>query len=416
MRSRYVLLAALLSLAASAGAQQSGTRAQPASDTATTVTASRREVRVVFPREDAERWGWSADTNVAYNPFYGWSVLLDGMDGPQILQLFIGRRAVSAYRFPSLDSLVAAGEPQLCATGMMLGPCKSAHIAAFVEDQHVVLVMRDSVAIGRLFRLRPATVQTWRSRPTDTPRFAATYATVEYVEPQIPIPDSAALAEARASRRRYEASISHISRTIHTDNGGFGDAIWIAVGDSTTLEVQESSCHHDSCTARPLWLDHSYLSVDDSSVARVRAASAQRANRFFDGSAKLFGRRPGRTRVHVALPPMASDTAPSSVPPARMLERDVVVTRRLARLDFLPRSATINAGGTVTVRLRAIDVNGRVHAKPPARIEVKGEERSYATSADDPMRFSFSSPGRHTVIATLGALSDTLTIRVLPAP
>ena len=106
MRSRYVLLAALLSLAASAGAQQSGTRAQPASDTATTVTASRREVRVVFPREDAERWGWSADTNVAYNPFYGWSVLLDGMDGPQILQLFIGRRAVSAYRtqIPALRS------------------------------------------------------------------------------------------------------------------------------------------------------------------------------------------------------------------------------------------------------------------------------------------------------------------------
>jgi hypothetical protein len=156
VRVRYVLLAALLSLAASAGAQRNTSHSDQratAPDTAVRVTASRREVRVVFPRDDADAWGWSADTNIAYTPFYDWAVMLDGLDGPRVLRLFIGRRGGTARHFPSLDSLVAAEQPYFSLPGMMVSPQPTANVSATVEDRHVVLVIRDSAMIARLYGL-----------------------------------------------------------------------------------------------------------------------------------------------------------------------------------------------------------------------------------------------------------------------
>jgi hypothetical protein len=299
----------------------------------------------------------------------------------------------------------------------MIGSCVRENTTALVEDQHVVLVLRDSAAIARLFGLRPATVDVWQSRPADTVRHQAARATVEYVAPQLAIPDAAALADARASRRKYEARVSTISRRIAGDDAEYGTALWLAVGDSSTVAVQESSCHYDSCYGSNLTLDDSLWTVGDSSIARLKAVGSERAIlRALGASMQLIGRRPGRTVLRIVLPPLASDTAPSSSPPERVLTRNVVVTRPMRRIAFVPRPDSVRVGEAVVLRVRATDDQGRHYENPPARVTVDGDGQSYVTIATDSIRLDFRSPGARTIVARFGALADTITLRVLPLP
>jgi hypothetical protein len=39
---------------------------------------SRRDARVVFPRDTARQWGWSAKSPVSHAPAYAWGVWMVG--------------------------------------------------------------------------------------------------------------------------------------------------------------------------------------------------------------------------------------------------------------------------------------------------------------------------------------------------
>jgi hypothetical protein len=400
------------------GLPRLATRAAAATSIAAVrVTVSRREVRAVFPLDEGGTWGWSALVDPGYEPWYHWGISVEGMDGPRSLLLLVGRTDSSARRFPTLQSLVAAGMPSLCSAGMM-GPCTRNNVSARVEGGHVVLVLRDSAEIARLFGLRPATVGVWQSRPSAVRDYQPVRATVEYVEPQLAVPDAAALAEGRASRRRYEAGISTITRRIKGADVDDGGPFWLAVGDSIPVSVQESSCHYDVCGVDRLpVLGDSLWTVGDSSIARLRAAPSPRAlARVLGAPMQVIGRRPGRTFLRIVLPPLASDTAPSSSPPGRVLTRDVVVTRPIRHIAFVPRPDSVRVGEALMIRLRATDDEGRDYENPPARVMVNDGVRSYVTLATDAIRLDFTSPGTRTIVARLGALSDTLTLRVLETP
>jgi hypothetical protein len=379
------------------------------------VTVSRRTVRVVFPRDDSRVWGWSALVDPEYQPWYDWAISVDGMDGPRSLRLLVGRTNDSARRFSSLDSLVAAGRPSLCSPGMM-GRCSHTSTSASVEDGHVVLMLQDSAAIARLFGMRPATVRVWASRPSAVPQLRMDSTTVEYVEPQLSPPNAAVEADARASRRQYEASVSTITRGIASDDYGDGTALWLPVGDSLPLSVKESHCHYDSCSANTLPLGDSLWTLADSSIAGLRAAGSSRTYLLLGASMQLVGRRPGRTSLRITLPPLASDTAPSSSPPEHALTRDVVVTRPMRRIWFVPRPDSVRVGETIELRVRATDDQGRQYENPPARVMVSDGDQSYTTLATDPLRLSFASTGTRTIVARYGGLSDTLALRVVPVP
>ena len=399
---------------ATSAAGQSATSAAPDS---IRVIVSRRVARVIFPRDDAGAWGWSALTDREYLPSYLWSVQLDGADGPRSMRLLIGRRDSSAKRFPSLDSLVRTGTPELCTPGMIAN-CTSDGMSALVEDRHVVLVLRDSAAIARLFGLRPATMEGVQSRPADTLPVATRRVTAEYVEPQIALPDAKAFADARATRRRFEESISWISRRIDARDAHSGAALWVVVGDSIPVQVQESRCHYDSCIVTNLPVPDTLFTIGDSGVAEVRGSSSLRSRlALFGASAQLVGRRPGRTSLRIALPPFASDTAPSREPPGRTLTREVVVTRPLRRIAFVPNPDSVRVGTPISARLMAVDDQGRRYENPPAQLSMSDGARSFETVTTDSIpRVAFSTPGTRTIVAKWGVLTDTLTIRVLPAP
>ena len=130
------------------------------------VIVSRREVRVVFPTDSARAWGWSDRKDPDYFPAYVWGIGVDGMDGPRFLDARVDRQQDEARNFPSLEQLVAAARAELCLPGMM-ARCDSSGTRVSVEDGRVVLTLRDSARIARLFGLRPALVSAWLHRPED---------------------------------------------------------------------------------------------------------------------------------------------------------------------------------------------------------------------------------------------------------
>ena len=110
-------------------------------------------------------------------------------------------------------------------------------VTAAVDGNRVVLTLRTREAITRLFGLRPDSVGVERRGAEDDWR-SPVRVKVQYVSPQIPTPDSAFRAEAARAKRRYLASINWITRGISGGQSGSG-AIWIAIGDSSPINVSE---------------------------------------------------------------------------------------------------------------------------------------------------------------------------------
>ena len=288
------------------------------------VTVSRREVRVVFPRDTTRGWGWSDRKDPEYYPVYEWGVMVEGMDGPRALVARVFRENDEARQFASLEGLVSSSRGDLCSPGMMW-QCASSGVGATVDAGRVVLTFRDSAQIARLFGMRPAVVDAWQSRPGGEGRSSRDSIRVEYIEPQVPLPDSATRDDAARSRLRYEASISLVSRYI---NQGVGP-LRLRVGDSTAVYVSEMRCRHDVCTTGSTPLDSGWT-VTDTSVARLQLVppdSTDGHTVFIFGGRPLYLKalRPGRTTLRVRGLHSGLDSAPSSEPPARELEREIIV-------------------------------------------------------------------------------------------
>ena len=195
---------------------------------------------------------------------------------------------------------------------------------------------------------------------------------VQYVEPMIPAPDAAALADARAARRRDTVSISRIMRGISGDGDPVPGSLWIAMGDSLAVSVHESRCQYDSCIGETLTVGDSLWTLDDTSVASLRVIAR--------------------------------------------LTRDILVTRPLVRIALSPRPDGVPVGETIQLRVRAIDDQGHAYENAPARITVNGGRERYIHVGTSPIDLALDAAGTRTVVARVGSLADTLTLRVAPAP
>jgi hypothetical protein len=247
-----------------------------------------------------------------YSPSYDWTATFDGMDGPRSLSVHIGRGYGQPFsrRFSSLAELVAAAGAAFCRPGMF-ADCSQADVSASVQDQRVVITLRDSTIIARLVGLRPGWAHVRHSRPEVPFAFRRDSTRIEYIDPQIPQPDSALRAEAAASRRRYQAEVNSISRGIRAPGQG-RDGVWMAVGDSVAFSVTETRCHFDVCSSyNPVESDSGWTAAD-SSVVRLRAVVDSPGHRRLDGpSVSVIARRIGRTSVRVRGLSGSGDTLPS---------------------------------------------------------------------------------------------------------
>ena len=388
----------------------------PVSIERTRVLVSSREVRVIFPRDTAGPWGWSAREAVGYAAAYQWTVLIDGMDGPHLLSLRTSRMRPVAQSFASLESLVAAGKLTLC-VGDMSGRCVTEGLSATVADGRTTLALRTPAVIDHLFRLRQPTVVVWHHRPEAPDRYTGDTIPVEYGAPQIPEPNADSREEARVSRRAFEASVSFIAREIGGGHPGYGP-MWFVLGDSAVIGVGESGCRYDVCgglsfSGTTAW------TVDDSSIVRLHEQQPQRhegpGGEVYYSSTSLNGlvvtaRRLGRTTVRVRLGPSPSDTMPSSSPPARALGREVVVTLPIARVELLAPADTIRTGEQSMFKVRVFDREGHLLERAPVEARVVTKNFVATARTDGRLLLTFRSPGQHTIVATFGGKSDTLAV------
>jgi hypothetical protein len=405
-------VAGLPSLAAPAVARPRATTPEPVR-----VLVSRREVRVVFPRDTARAWGWSERQDPKYVPLYAWSVTVEGMDGPRQLALMARRRGTEARDFPSLEHLVRAAQAERCEGGM-IARCSDSGMRATVEGKRVVLSLRDSAQIVRLFGMRPEIVTAWRQRPEEEGNLSPESVRVEYVAPELPVPDAAARAEAARARRRYEESVQTITRSIAGGGSSWGP-LWLVVGDSAAVHIEETRCMHDACHSSFAPVHGSVWTVLDPGVARVGPA-APRAGDVVHMSPRetryVKALRPGRAVLRVRGVTGPSDTAASSRPPARELERAVIVTRPIGRVTIVPRPVTVRVREPVTLRVRVVDRDGREIRGVPARLEVLDGDARQVLDASGPVRLVLTSPGRTRIVGRAGAHADTVTVTVAPTP
>ena len=407
-----LVLAGLLSAATPAGAQ---------ADSANTyVRVSRRDVRVVFAPETSSTWGWSvAAPGSTHRPSYYWSAIVEGPDGPRTLGLHVGRGDDRARTFPSLESVVRSGSTTLCQPGMV-SRCFDARVEAGVEGRRVVLTYRDSAAVSRMFAMRPDSVRTLTEAPGMRGLPALGGAAVRYVDADPTALTAALRTEAARARRAYEASVNRVSRAI--GGGSSSQLVWLAVGDSAQLGIEEWHCLEDVCGpyhgSRNAPRNWGRWSVGDSLVARLHRLNSRLENwRFHADSERVMtivALRPGRTQVRAAGVHTAADSVPSRTRLDSILTREVLVTPAVARLVIAPRPATMIAGDSTAVfTVRVSDRAGRAIEGTPVELKWGGKGSYWASLAMEPVRVAFPQPGRFEIVATLGAYADTVNVDVV---
>jgi hypothetical protein len=379
------------------------------------VLVNRREVKVVFPPDIGRVWGWPAREDSTYVVPYAWGMSVSSMDGPRSLVFSVANRGRTARRFSSLRDLVAAGEGGVCRPGMIMA-CKPG-VTAGVERDHIVLALRNRPIIEQLFAMRPATVQVWRPGTTSESHVSDSVV-VEYVAPAIPLPDSVLREEARRRTRAYEASIRSIMRYAYAEGSRSGP-IWVALGDSVRIRLSQLDCTYDVCVGTSPTLAGASWNTDDSSIAAPRAHSPPSGIQgWLDPGPALYvaGRRPGRTRLHIDLPPSALDTAPSRAPPQRALLLDVVVTPPVGRFAIAPRPGTVQLGDTIEFRLDAADSTGAPLTNLPAELRVISPIDQRLGTFDGLTSVTFDRAGSWRIVAKLGSHVDTVIVAVSSVP
>lgn len=382
--------------AAGRGADPSGVR----------ITASLREVRVVFPRDTARAWGWSDDPRPRYFAFYHWMVATDGVDGPESLTLAVMRLDGRARAFPSLAAVVAEGEPRLCT----FAGCVKEGVEARVEDGRLVLAVRDSAAIARWLGLRPDSVRVAWNRPGETMNDSYTVP-VEYVAPAIPPPDAALLARSEVGRRLQERAMHRRVRRIDDGRSPWLD-LWLAVGDTVPLWVSDALCDRHSCDTEVV--DVGAWTVDDPEVASLRPAGPATGPMEPRARYTLAGLRAGRTRLQVTGLPSARDTMLSRDTVPRTVTREVVVTLPIARVTLSPRTLTAVAGEPVEMRVAVHDRAGGLVDDPPMALSTGSG--SWIWPVSGVYRWTYHDPGTYTATVSFGGATDSVAVTVLPRP
>lgn len=306
-----------------------GPDARRSDDGAAVVFVSRDEVRIRFAPDTASSWGWPAQPDSTHRARYYWFVTVDGADGAEYFSFVVRQRDATARSFGTLADLVREGEARVCQLGMLINDCRTnSALSSYVEDGRLVISLRDRASIVRMFGMRPRSAHVI----VDGRGLDGGEASIRYVDPQLPLLDSAQRAEVMSSRRQWASDIYSRSRVIidASQNGG----LWVAVGDSLQLGIQELECLADVCgrfeAPRETPRTWGRWTLSDSAVASLHpTTNPQASDAFFYDSARvmvLVGVRPGRITVTASGVHTVADTMPSRTTVDTIVTRDVIVT------------------------------------------------------------------------------------------
>jgi hypothetical protein len=379
------------------------------------VTVSRRALRVAFPVDTTQQFGWPDQPATRNAPGYSWSVLIHGLDEPYWIG-FDARRDTTARAFRSFAELLRAGRAIQCVGGMVV-QCDHTRVSASSRGDSIIVVLRDPARISRLFGLRQPLVSFTVQRPEE-PYFSRDDAVrVHYVAPQIPSPTANTRATWARARREYEARINSYERTIGTEGhmSRWWTQLWLQAGDSMAVRVVEIHCIHDVCTETRPAPTAARWSIGDSSVARLQPTET-RAGVYQASPASPYyvkALRPGRTVIHVHGVHGPSDSAASSTRPKRELKRELVVTGAVSSVRFLRKPDTVQVRESFTLDVRAFDATGQELSGIPIELHYVNRGLNFGglAAARSPLRLD--APGLTQVVARVKQLADTAAIVVV---
>ena len=391
--------------------------AQPSArtDSIGDVFVSRRALRLVFPPEATAEWTWRANPDDDDLPTFLWHASFHGIEGHVRLGVTLHARD-SVRTAPSLESVVRAAKVERCRSGR----CSERGVKAYVQNRRVTVALQDSALIARLFALRPDSVPIVTHMPRYLGDTKWSFARVHYVEPRLEPLDSAGYAKAVAHQRDYDSRVMEISRSL---SGGNDNALlWLAVGDSAELGIEEWQCRGDLCghySYSALPQNWGRWSVSHPRIAHLHRSTATRGDFRFAGHRDqvltIVGLRPGRTKVRAVGVHTFADSVASNAPLDSIMEREVIVTPPIARLRISPLPPTMVAGDSAWITADALDRKGRRVQGAPVDLRWRVIGGYGQSSVPYAARVKFAEPGLYEIVAVLGAYADTVTVDVRPA-
>lgn len=202
--------------------------------------------------------------------------------------------------------------------------------------------------------------------------------------------------------------------------------LWLAVGDSTELAIEEWECRTDLCgryTASNMWARNwGRWSVIDPSIARVHPSVTRpgTAGRLLliprERVWTIVAQRPGRTRVRASGVHTLADSVASRIPVDSIVEREVLVTPPIGRMLISPRPTRMIAGDSTVFTVRVLDRSGRPIRGAPVELLWGTATWREARMATVPVNVSFREAGRFMIVAGLGEHADTLHVEVAAPP
>jgi hypothetical protein len=378
------------------------------------VRASRDELRIVFPRDTAHHWGWSAPLQPGYRARYSWEMDIHTIGGESTVGFAVSSVALPR-EFRSPEELLGVARGYLCSR-VVYATCTEIDATASFEDGRPVFTVRDRASISWLFAMRPTFVRLSRDRPEATRIDAWDGVRVEYRAPSVAPLDSAIRATAVRASRLEHLERFRVSRGI-VGGGALADGNLIVVGDSAPLWLAETQSSYDTGTSGQRDLTDSGWTVLDPRVARLQRPSATpipMRERLLNGPPRMYVKalRAGTATIRVRGVHGRLDAALESEPAPGMLERTIVVSRPPQRLEITPRPDTLRMGEPLVVRVRVYDAQGEYTDRASLWLE-SGERDPHYYDGSRPARVSFMTPGRKSIVARLGALADTLTLIVV---
>lgn len=413
------------------GAAQTSSKGR--SDEGPHVQVSRHELRIVFPRDTAHHWGWSAPLDPGFIPRYSWQMDVDAIEGPRNVRFDVSSVPMPR-EFRSLRDLLGAGRGHICSYGGMVTNCIDPRMTGTVEHGRPVITLRDSALISWLFALRPTSVRLSQDRPEADQLIAWSEVRIEYVAPSVRPLDSAARAAALRARRRESLERFSVSRGILGGKGVGTERMWLTVGDSVPLWLIETARYYDQSITGQRDLTDSGWTVRDPRIAQLSkpspGAQALRDTTGYPVAVVDFGPprmyikalRPGTTTIRVRGVHGLRDAALESEVAPGVLETEVLVIRPPHRLEITPRPDTLRLGQHLEARVRVYDAMGEFTDRVPIELVCMGctgnsYHGEWLSSAyyfgERPTRLSSNQPGHMTIVARLDRLADTLSVVIV---
>ena len=375
---------------------------------------------VSFPCDSTAPWGRSRPRDIAPLRGYNWMVVVNPVvAGSGIFGLDAWEPDPESDRVPTLESLVRRGATGTFLSGMAQTPGVPIPRLAQVRDGRIVLTLRDSAMIHDLFGMRPAFARAFWSDPRvgamqrqrGALRTADDSVRIEYVAPELPMPDSAVRERARWNAESERRRVEWEMRGIRVRDEYLGErSIWLEAGDTISVRFYREICHHDACGSE-LNPVHGPWSVADGAVATMEV-------RQDTGTV-------GRYRIPGVRRTILRGIAPGTTTLAVRVGEDSVVKRVVVAPAL--RSFELDASDTIVTRVDSLSVGLRINdtgrVLPPhatIRLSLRSLHTSeYGSRAEydslsGRVRLTFVRSGEHLLTSALGRHADSLRVLVIP--